>query len=64
MNDAELRRKAALAIRMALSASDDAGFDALRNYVSEMDEAAQNLLYAASENLGDAVLDVQARERS
>jgi hypothetical protein len=64
MNDAELRRKAALAIRMALTDDTDAGFEALREYVSELDEDGQNRLYKASERVGDAVLDVQARERS
>ena len=64
MTDEELRRKAAVGIRLALKASDKDGFQALREYADELDEDAQRLLYAASEHLGDAILDVQARERS
>jgi hypothetical protein len=43
MTDEELRRKAAVAIRLALNADTDS---------------------RASEALGDAIVDVQARERS
>ena len=64
MTDEELRRKAAVGIRLALKAGDKDGFQALREYADELDEDAQRLLYAASEHLGDAILDVQARERS
>lgn len=64
MTEAELRRKAAMAIRMALTDGSDAGTDALREYISDLDEDAQNELYRASERVGDAILDVQARERS
>ncbi len=64
MTDEELRRKAAVGIRLALKASDEGGFQALREYVDELDVGAQQLLFAASEHLGDAILDVQARERS
>jgi|HubBroStandDraft_1064217.scaffolds.fasta_scaffold1219057_2 phage terminase large subunit len=64
MTDEELRRKAAVAIRLALNADTDSVFDELRECVDEMDVDAQNQLYRASEALGDAIVDVQARERS
>jgi hypothetical protein len=63
MTDEELRRKASLAIRIALKGDSNAVFDDLRECVGEMDEDAQNKLYRASELVGDAVLDLQARER-
>ena len=64
MTDEELRRKAAVAIRLALNADTDSVFDELRECVDEMDVDAQNQLYRASEALGDAIVDVQARDRS
>jgi hypothetical protein len=64
MTDEELRRKAAVAIRLALKADTDSVFDELRECVDEMDADAQNQLYRASEALGDAIVDVQARDRS
>ena len=65
MTDEELRRKAAIAIRLALNASGTGpGFDALRDCVAQLDKHAQNRLYQASENLGDAILDIQGREHS
>jgi phage terminase large subunit len=64
VTDEELRRKAAVAIRLALNADTDSVFDELRECVDEMDVDAQNQLYRASEALGDAIVDVQARERS
>ena len=64
MTDDELRRKAAVAIRLALNADTDSVFDELRECVDEMDVDAQNQLYRASEALGDAIVDVQARDRS
>ena len=64
MTDEELRRKAAIAIRLALNADTDSVFDELRECVDEMDVDAQNQLYRASEALGDAIVDVQARDRS
>jgi hypothetical protein len=63
MTDAEMNRRAGVAIRMAFR-DDERGFDALRAYVAEIGaEADLNRLYAASEALGDAVMDVLA-ERS
>jgi hypothetical protein len=60
VTDEELRRKAAIAIRLALNASGTGpGFDELRDCVAELDEDGQNRLYSASENLGDAILDIQ-----
>jgi Fe-S cluster assembly iron-binding protein IscA len=64
MTEEEMRRKAAIAIRLALKAAQDSGFQALLECVSELDEDDQNALFAASEHLGDAILDVQGRERS
>lgn len=64
MNEAELRRKGAVGIRLALKGDADSDLKALRSYVEEMDEDDQTLIYKASERLGDAVLDVQARERA
>ena len=64
MTDEELRRKAAVAIRLALNADTDSVFDELRECVDEMDVDAQTQLYRASEALGDAIVDVQARDRS
>ena len=64
MTDEELRRKAAVAIRLALNADTDSVFDELRECVDEMDVDAQNQLYRASEALGDAIVDAQARDRS
>jgi hypothetical protein len=65
VTDEELRRKAAVAIRLALNASGTGpGFDELRDCVAELDEDGQNRLYSASENLGDAILDIQGREHS
>ena len=64
MTDEELRRKAAIAIRLALNADTDSVFDELRECVDEMDVDAQNQLYRASEALGDAIVDAQARDRS
>jgi hypothetical protein len=65
VTDEELRRKAAIAIRLALNAyGTGPGFDELRDCVAELDEDARNRLYSASENLGDAILDIQDREHS
>jgi hypothetical protein len=64
VTEEEKRRKAAVAIRLALKAGDDSVFDELRECVDELDEDSQNELYAASEHLGDAILDVQGRGRS
>ena len=63
MTNEELRRKAAIGIRLALKGDSDSDRKALRSYVEEMDEDDQTVIYQASERLGDAVLDVQARER-
>jgi hypothetical protein len=63
VTDAEMRGRAGVAIRMALkcSSDDERGFEALRAYVAEIAaEADLNRLYAASEALGDAVMDVLA----
>ena len=50
MTDEELRRKAAVAIRLALNASETGPvFDELRDCVDEIDEDGQNRLYSASE---------------
>jgi hypothetical protein len=38
--------------------------DELRECVDEMDVDTQNQLYRASEALGDAIVDAQARDRS
>jgi hypothetical protein len=64
MTSAELNRHAQTAIVKALK-DDLRGFDALREYVAGIkDDAALNLIYKASEALGDAVTDVMAeRER-
>jgi hypothetical protein len=64
MTEEEMRRKAAVAIRLALKAGDDSVFDELRECVDELDEDSQNELYKASKLLGDAILDVQARSRT
>jgi hypothetical protein len=59
MTEAELNRHARTAIVKALK-DDIRSFDALREYVAGIeDDAALNLLYKASEALGDAVMDVQ-----
>jgi hypothetical protein len=66
MTDAEMNRRAGVAIRMAFKcrSDDERGFEALQAYVAEIAaEADLNRLYAASEALGDAVMDVLA-ERS
>jgi hypothetical protein len=63
VTDAEMDRRAGVAIRMAFKcrSDDERGFDALRAYVTEIGaEADLNRLYAASEALGDAVMDVLA----
>jgi hypothetical protein len=64
VTEEEMRRKAARAIRLALKAGDDSVFGELRECVDELDEDSQNELYKASELLGDAILDVQARSRT
>lgn len=63
MTDEELRRKAAVGIRLALKGDADSDLKALRSYVEEMGTEDQTVIFEASERLGDAVLDVQARER-
>ena len=65
MTDAELMQHATVAIQLAFKASGTGpGFDALRDCVAQLDKHAQNRLYQASENLGDAILDIQGREHS
>jgi hypothetical protein len=64
MTDAELIRHAEKAIVLGLK-DDMRGFDALREYIAGIgDDEALTRLYKASEAVGDAILDLQARERS
>jgi hypothetical protein len=61
MTDAELMQRAVTAIQKAFK-NDIRGFDALREHIADLDEDALTRLYAASEALGDAALDLMARE--
>jgi hypothetical protein len=64
MTDAELTRHAEKAIVLGLK-DDMRGFDTLREYVAGIkDDEALTRLFKASEAVGDAILDIQARERS
>jgi hypothetical protein len=64
MTEPELTRHAEKAIVLGLK-DDMRGFDTLREYVAGIgDDEALTRLFKASEALGDACLDVQARERS
>lgn len=58
MTDAELNRRAEKAIVLGLTEG-MRGFDALREYIADMDDDALTRLFKASEAVGDAVLDVQ-----
>ena len=64
MTDIELKECAVTAIQLAFNGSDDKGFEALHNYVADLDEDALKQLYVASEHLGDAAMDVLARRHS
>jgi hypothetical protein len=64
VTDTELKECAVTAIQLAFGASDPQGFEALRNYVADLDEDALKQLYVASEHLGDAAMDVLARRHS
>ena len=63
MTDPELIRHAEEAIVLGLK-DDMRGCDALREYLARIvDEEALTRLFKASEAVGDAILDLQARER-